>query len=103
MMCVRRYHESGRQQKCENFESDRPHGEWLTEPHSRIMHCSNCNAEENINKLYSAKWCYSCGADMRVKDELNRVNKELNSEIEKSKSEIVPDYRDGWRKRGEAE
>ena len=34
---------------------------------------------------------------MRVKDELNRVSKELNSEIEKSKSEIVPDYRDGWR------
>ena len=30
---------------------------------------------------------------MRVKDELNRVSKELNSEIEKSKSEIVPDYR----------
>ena len=27
---------------------------------------------------------------------------ELNSEIEKSKSEIVPDYRDGWRlKEGE--
>ncbi len=44
---------------------ERPHGEWLTEPHSRIIHCSNCGAEENMNKLHVAKWCYSCGADMR--------------------------------------
>lgn len=44
---------------------DRPHGEWMTEPHSRIIHCSNCGAEENLNKIHVAKWCYSCGADMR--------------------------------------
>ena len=52
-----------------------------------------------------------CGSDMRVKtdfdkniEELKRVNNELKSEIEKSKSEIVPDFRDGWRlKEGEAE
>lgn len=31
------------------------------------------------------------------KAERKLENKELNSEIEKSKSEIVPDYRDGWR------
>ena len=56
-------------------------------------------------------YCPNCGADMRVKndfnkniEELKRVNNELKSEIEKSKSEIVPDYRDGWRlKEGEAE
>lgn len=47
---------------------ERPHGKWITEPHSRIIHCSNCGAEENRNKLYLAKWCYSCGADMRPRE-----------------------------------
>ena len=32
---------------------------------------------------------------MRVKNELNRVSKELNGEIEKSKGKILPDYSDG--------
>lgn len=46
-------------------EEIRPHGEWLTEPHSRIIHCSKCGAQENMLKIHIAKWCYSCGADMR--------------------------------------
>ena len=51
---------------------------------------------------YATPYFPNCGADMRVKndfnkniEELKRVNNELKSEIEKSKSEIVPDYRDG--------
>lgn len=50
-------------------ERERPHGAWLTAPYSMIMHCSKCGAEENRNKLHSAKWCYSCGADMREGEE----------------------------------
>jgi hypothetical protein len=49
------------------YEKARPHGEWLTEPHSRIIHCSNCGTEENLNRLYVSNFCYSCGADMRKK------------------------------------
>ena len=45
-----------------------PHGEWKTEPHSRIMHCSNCNAIENLNRLYVSNFCYSCGASMVKKE-----------------------------------
>ena len=50
---------------------EQPHGEWLTEPHSRIIHCSNCGTEENLNKLYVSKFCYSCGADMRNRGDRN--------------------------------
>ena len=83
---------------------ERPHGEWIKftlEGGFLSSHkCSKCGF--NGNQLWH--FCPSCGASMRVKDELNRVSKELNSEIEKSKSEIVPDFRDGWRmKEGEAE
>lgn len=84
-------------------------GEW-----GRNGHCTECgyrkpfeytNYSSNGITKYYANYCHNCGADMRklqangkqVKNELNRVSKELNSEIEKSKSEIVPDYRDGWR------
>ena len=80
-------------------ERERPHGEWIKftlEGGFLSSHkCSNCGF--NGNQLWH--FCPSCGASMRVKYELNRVSKELNSEIEKSKSEIVPDYRDGWRLR----
>ena len=79
----------------EALKEQRPHGEWIKftlEGGFLSSHkCSNCGF--NGNQLWH--FCPSCGASMRVKDELNRVSKELNSEIEKSKSEIVPDYRDG--------
>ena len=77
---------------------DRSDGGRIIYPFWERYECSKCGAKsENTN------FCPNCGASMRVKDELNRVSKELNSEIENSKSEIVPDYRDGWRLRGEAE
>ena len=53
--------------------------------------CSLCGEE----LYWLANFCPNCGADMRVKNELNRVSKELNSEIEKSKGKILPDYCDG--------
>ena len=52
-----------------------------------IMKCSKCGEEVCCK---DNNFCPNCGADMRVKNELNRVSKELNSEIEKSKSEICP-------------
>lgn len=76
---------------------ERPHGEWKADGT-----CSECGVYSSLNKSVTY-FCPNCGADMRVKNELNRVSKELNSKIEKSKSEIVPDYRDGWRmKEGES-
>ena len=53
------------------LKEQKPHGEWETEPHSRIMHCSNCNAIENLNRLYVSNFCYLCGADMRKEGEVN--------------------------------
>lgn len=53
------------------YEEPRPHGEWKTEPHSRIIHCSNCDAIENLNRLYVSNFCYSCGADMRKEGDKN--------------------------------
>ena len=44
--------------------SEKPYGEWLTEKHSRIIHCSRCNAEENLNNILKAKYCWQCGAKM---------------------------------------
>ena len=84
-------------------KQERPQSEWikftLEGGFLSSYKCLNCGF--NGNQLWH--FCPSCGAEMRVKNELNRVSKELNSEIEKSKSEIVPDYRDGWRLReGEA-
>ena len=90
----------------EALKEERPHGEWAYTTHfgSRFRICSVCKAEKEDDHASGWNFCQYCGADMRVKDELNRVNKELNSEIVKSKSKIVPDYRDGWRlKEGEAE
>ena len=101
---------------------ERPHGEWIKftleggflSSHkcskcgfngNQLWHfCPSCGASMRVKDELNRVSCPSCGASMRVKDELNRVSKELNSEIEKSKSEIVPDFRDGWRmKEGEAE
>ena len=76
-------------------------GEWITaidyDAHgSKYQYCSICRYEKP-SPFDKFRFCPNCGAEMRVKDELNRVSKELNSEIENLKSEIVPDYRDGWR------
>ena len=79
---------------------ERPHGTW---ENCGGIFCARCSVCKEIAYETAGDFCPNCGADMRVKDELNRVSKELNSEIEKSKSEIVPYYRDGWRLReGEA-
>ena len=74
-------------------------GEWIIHaddlyPAESTQECSVCHAEQYINGN-DDDYCPKCGADMRVKDELNRVSKELNSEIEKSKGKILPDYCDG--------
>ena len=51
-------------EEIDKTETTRTHGEWKTEPHSRIIHCSNCDAIENLNRLYVSKFCYSCGSLM---------------------------------------
>ena len=67
-------------------------GEWIR--HILSIECSVCkekffcsDKEENCQDYepcndFNFNFCPNCGADMRVKDELNRVSKELNSEIE---------------------
>ena len=64
------------------------HGEWKQTWHidGNTKECSICY--EGYINAYNFNFCPNCGADMRVKNELNRVSKELNSEIEKSNSEI---------------
>ena len=59
------------------IENERPHGEWNVR-HDTMYHfeCPFCKYLHQ----YKDNFCPLCGADMRVKDE-------LNSEIEKSKSE----------------
>ena len=78
----------------ELLEKDRrPQGEWLpsilkgTKKDSGAWKCSVCGK----SPIFALKsdFCPNCGALMISS----------NSEIEKSKSEIVPDYRDGWRLR----
>ena len=85
------------------FVPDRPHGEWIDKgEYAECSICGSCSGTQfdGVEPIpLKTNFCPNCGASMRVKDELNRVSKELNSEIEKSKSEIVPDYRDGWRLR----
>ena len=73
----------------------RPHGEWIIQRNKQRAHiysvCSKCNVPYLDTDF--PNFCPNCGASMISS----------NSEIEKSKSEIVPDYRDGWRLReGEA-
>lgn len=77
----------------EALKEQRPHGEWVLDKENSFVFdmykCSLCGT------YGSKRWhfCPNCGYPMISS----------NSKIEKSKSEIVPDYRDGWRKRGEAE
>ena len=76
----------------------RPHGAWKVD---NKIYCSECgksicdfipNPNDAVALILDNKFCFNCGALMILS----------KSEIEKAKSEIVPDYRDGWRKRGEA-
>ena len=67
MMCVRRFHESGRQQKCENFEPERPHGKWIFKHNSADIWCSNC--DENFDEIpQKFLFCPNCGSDNRPKE-----------------------------------
>lgn len=67
----------------------RPHGEWIYKD-MKGQFCSVCDKQS----VWEFNFCPNCGALMVSS----------NSETENSKSEIVPDYRDGWRLReGEAE
>ena len=77
---------------CASYLEERPHGEWKTAyldhvsfgVRPKVIYCSECQMVVS----HKEDFCEYCGADMRVKNELKRVSKELNSEIEKSKSEI---------------
>lgn len=83
---------------------ERPHGEWIFKNDNILIptgywECSIC---KKGRLMVEENFCPNCGASMQAND--RQVASKLNSEIEKSKSEIVPDYRDGWRlKEGEAE
>lgn len=85
----------------------RPHGEWEMygekveaydisgiKTWGQKRQCTNCG----FLKIYIEDFgfysiCPNCGASMSAND--RQVTGKLNSEIEKSNSEIVPDYRDG--------
>lgn len=91
---------------------ERPHGEWVKDINmDKATVCSECGEEawykEYCGWVTKSNFCPNCGADMREGEtnsaSYRQVTGKLNSEIEKSKSEIVPDYRDGWRlKEGES-
>ena len=61
---------------CWKYEEERQHGEWEQILPFSTGKCSFCGNVANITNF-----CPNCGADMRGKEELNRVSKELNSEI----------------------
>lgn len=88
---------------CRKYEEKRPHGEWEWQTEDKYR-CTNCNANVRVEECMNEPqydFCPKCCASMSAND--RQVTGKLNSEIEKSKSEIVPDYRDGWRLRGEQE
>ena len=70
---------------CWKYEEEIPHGEWLEQILS--TECSVCHKRFEYLPYDYRNFCPNCGSPMISS----------NSEIEKSKSEIVPDYRDGWR------
>ena len=86
--------------KQHKYEPARPHGEWkrgLDNSKHWVWKCK-CGCMERIARNF----CPDCGASMQAS--YRQVTGKLNSEIEKSKSEIVPDYRDGWKlKEGDLE
>lgn len=53
-------------------EFERPQGEWIED--SGNIACSHCHT---IWLYFRTDFCPHCGADMRVKNELNRVKDEL--------------------------
>lgn len=75
---------------------ERPHGEWI-EGVIGYHYCSKCRnyALTSDDEEVLSEFCPYCGTSMSAND--RQVTGKLNSEIENSKSEIVPDYRDGWR------
>ena len=72
------------------------HGEWIKKteglPHLVIIEwyvCSECG----VQKSEETPFCPNCGASMSAND--RQVTGKLNSEIEKSKGKILPDFCDG--------
>lgn len=67
---------------CEDCNK-RPQGEWIFEKanneHTDGYICSMCGQSFHTKVPYFSEYnfCPKCGADMRVKDELNRVKDEL--------------------------
>jgi len=80
---------------------ERPHGEWIDtdvtyEDSGDVeRRCSNCKHGDRQSPSAIVPYCWYCGASMSAND--RQVTGKLNSEIEKSKGQILPDYRDGWR------
>ena len=73
---------------CSGYEEEeepRTHGEWIpVGKNSNAYSCSICHWLKN----YTPPFCENCGAKMQAND--RQVTGKLNSEIEKSKSEICP-------------
>ena len=71
------------------IDTDPKQGEWIYK--NGKYWCSSCGEKAIYHSHYQeplphlTNFCPNCGADMRVKDELNRVSKELKKEL---KSEI---------------
>ena len=59
---------------------ERPHGEWIFDYTNgfgnKIGHCSEC-----IYRCEHFNFCPNCGADMRVKDELNELEERKNEQM----------------------
>ena len=78
--------------------TERPHGEWQTTPNPNhspfdstsevIYMCSQCAYSSGERITATWHFCPNCGASMSAND--RQVIGKLNSEIEKSKSEICP-------------
>ena len=75
---------------CAYYDKKPKQGEWILTDNMNyspfdgssptVKTCSVCKFKYSDKRIFN--FCPNCGADMRVKDELNRVSKELNSEIE---------------------
>ena len=71
--------------KCQNWEMCGEHG-------------GRCDADGNLIKERSCKGCVTYKAYKHgFEDGVQALASQLNSEIEKSKSKIIPDYRDVWK------
>lgn len=75
------------------------HGEWIDTGYG-THRCSVCGEKCRTYRMNKPRdrYCLWCGTPMSAND--RQVTGKLNSEIENSKSEIVPDYRDGWKLKG---